>query len=919
MVRLFDILLYTLERIWLYKQLVLWVLIGLVTAVTFTLSLPLYVDAVYSDLLTTQLPNPPYAFRIRYLGSWNGTIAQTDVAAADRAIRAGFVTQIGYPLQRQTQFVRVGTYNRTLENDLTLGPADVGMLSGADDQMTISAGVWADDVTRSDGIIPVLIPDAMFYQHGLDVGDRLTLRGTNNTSVEAEIVARWHPTNPDDPAWIFPPRFFDTIMIVPESTAWIMVGDTPKPVTEAAWYLVFEDGEVRTADIDSLLAQIVNQTRRLETVLPGVRFETPETNLRAFNQAVQQFTLQLAVMIAPVGGLVLYFVGLVAGLLVQRQAPEDVKLNSRGMSRRGLLLIHLLMWIMMVAVAFGISLLLAPLVVRLVGQTTSFLRFDRTELALDIRLIAPALLAAFATSVVAASSGLFLAWRSIGQNVNSLRQNEARVTVAWWQRTYLDVLLLIPAAYILVTLRQQGGLVASADRPFSDPLVFVGPTLFALGLTLLFLRVFPFVLSRLAQMVALTRSIALLMALRELTRSSQRYRGTLLMTAFTLSLITFTASLASTLDRSLHDTIQYQVGADLVLVTAIDALVEQQGDDAQSLVVTGFNAPPVEQLTRLPGITDVARVGRYRARLQVGSRSIATGEVLGVDRWSLANVATFRADYADRPLSELMNHLAVERTGILLDRATAMQYGLALGQALTLEVQALNVWYAMQVRVVDVVDYFPTITPSANGFFAITNLTPIFETVGTPLPFNVWLGLQPGINRMALQTTIREQGFPVISYRDSEAALRLAQADAGRRGVFGFLSVGFIASVLLTLIAVGVQNAATYRVQARQLGMLQSLGLSRAASYRCLLLLQILPSGSSLLSGAAIGAGMTLLYLPLLDFSAGAPPYLVRLAWDDILPVVLGFGGAFALLTWLSALLLGRQQLISILRLGESA
>ena len=133
--------------------------------------------------------------------------------------------------------------------------------------------------------------------------------------------------------------------------------------------------------------------------------------------------------------------------------------------------------------------------------------------------------------------------------------------------------------------RRKGGLSTGAQDPFSDPLVFLAPTLFSLGLTLLFLRIYPFLLSQAARLMGITSNIALLMALRELTRSIGRYRGTLLMMCFTLSLIGFTASMASTLDRSLKDVIEYQVGAERVLVVASDAQTEEgdvvrQRDDA---------------------------------------------------------------------------------------------------------------------------------------------------------------------------------------------------------------------------------------------------------------------------------------------------------------------------------------------------
>ena len=273
------------------------------------------------------------------------------------------------------------------------------------------------------------------------------------------------------------------------------------------------------------------------------------------------------------------------------------------------------------------------------------------------------------------------------------------------QRAYLDILILLPAGYILYTLREEGGLVTDANAAFNDPLAFIGPTLFALGLSLLFLRIWPAFVGIWARIISVTRNIALLMALREMTRSISRYRGALLMTAFTLSLTGFTASMASTLDRSLADTIDYSVGADMVLITAVDTETEEEQSAAGDVTstVTGYNVPPVSELLVIDGVESVSRVGRYTGRLTIGNRPVM-GTVLGIDRAALASVTRFREDFADETLAELLNKLAGQRTGILVSRQTATDYNLVIGQQVTLGVEALNGWYEVRVPIIDFVD-----------------------------------------------------------------------------------------------------------------------------------------------------------------------------------------------------------------------
>lgn len=920
---LLDMLLFTMERLRQHAALVLWTLIGLATATTLALSVMLYIDAVNTGLLESRLSDPPYAFRFRYLGAWEGNVSQADITSASAVIEQQFTGAIGLPVAQAVHYVRGTPSTLRTENNQALGAFNIGALQGAESQMTISSGTWppeTDSQAADDAPVPALASETMLFTMGLQVGDRLTAILPGQEPLKLEIVALWRPVNQQDPTWIFPPRFFDEVLLVEEAALWQMLAGIETPVEESAWYLRFDGSDVRTSEVSGLLNSIIAGERTVVTALPGTRMDlSPQDGLRAFNNDVSLLTQQLVIMVLPVGGLVLYFVSLVAGLLVSRQQNEDVTLRSRGMSRRAILSIHVLMWLILAAVALGVGVLAAPWVVRLVGQTTSFLQFDAETPPLQVMFTAQAFAAGAITALIAISSGLFLAWRTTGSTITSFRQQSGRASRAWWQRIYLDVLLMIPALYVLYTLWRQGGLVARADDPFSDPLAFLGPTLFSLAFTLFFLRLWPLLLRLMARVIAFGRGVTLLMALRELTRSIGRYRGTLLMMCFTLSLTGFTASMASTLDRSLEDAVNYRVGADSVIVTVTDAQTEQvaaEGDNQQpTLSVVGYNAPPVEDLLEIEGVYQVSRVGRYPAQLSLPGQRL-TGTILGVDRAAMAAVARFRSDYANEPLADLFNRLAGQRNGVLISARTAVDYNLLIGQQVTLQINALNEMYQTTVPIVGVMDFFPTLDPG-EGFFAVTNIDPLFELVGTVLPHNVWLSLDPDADAQAVRQAVREIGFPVLEWQDPQTALAAAQASPSRRGVLGFLSVGFVASITLTLISAIVQSTASFRAQVTQLGSLRAMGLGGLSVAFYLIVLQGMIAGSGILSGTSIGLATTLLFLPLLDFSGGLPPYLVRVAWNDIALVYVVFAGVMLLVTLCITVLLGRQSLTTIVKLGD--
>src|SRR5664279_2421635 len=162
MLQFFDRLLFALERLWQHRILALWTLVGLAAATTLALSLTLYVDAVNSDLLTSHLGTPPYAFRFRYLGSWNGNITAADVTAATAAIDTEFVQTIGLPVAKAVNYASGGAWNVALDGAGGLGSLKLSSLDGGESLMQIVAGEWPAK-PESDGAIPVLLPDSILY------------------------------------------------------------------------------------------------------------------------------------------------------------------------------------------------------------------------------------------------------------------------------------------------------------------------------------------------------------------------------------------------------------------------------------------------------------------------------------------------------------------------------------------------------------------------------------------------------------------------------------------------------------------------------------------------------------------------------------------------------------------------------------
>ncbi len=162
----------------------------------------------------------------------------------------------------------------------------------------------------------------------------------------------------------------------------------------------------------------------------------------------------------------------------------------------------------------------------------------------------------------------------------------------------------------------------------------------------------------------------------------------------------------------------------------------------------------------------------------------------------------------------------------------------------------------------------------------------------------------------------------VKDWTSADLNIRAEQRRPERQGLFGLLSMGFIASALLTVLGFLLYALFSFRRRYIEMGMLRAIGLSiqqmialLAAELAFLVLLGI---GV----GTALGVFASRLFVPFLQIGASAqsqyPPFQIQIAWSSIVEIYVLFALLFiAALGILSALLL-RMKIFQAIKLGET-
>ena len=908
--------------------------VGLVVAVALTISIPAYADAVYYRTFVRSLsapgesptPRPPFAFMFLYGGGLQAQVEWEDVQPVDAYLTSGAGADLGLPqtlLVRhfRTQYYPLYPADATTFTDASASLVSVrfSFISDLEQHVTLVEGSFpaaADPAPES--VADVLVSDALALELGMQVGETYIVFAQDKTpdgvlvaqEFPVRIAGVWRAADPAEAFWFNKPELLDNHLFVPEATFAARISPyLPDEIYSALWYLIMDGSRVDYLAAGALVERVNVVEQRVNNLLPNTRLEmSPRAELNEYRRAAEVMTLLLYAFAVPIVGLLLAFVGMAASLAVEQRRNEIAVLRSRGAMALQMVGVALLEGLLLGATALAVGSPAGAGVAGLIGQTRGFLDFSARPT--DLRIGLSVITLAVGASVIALSlaAQVFPTLDAARHTVITYKQERARLLRRpWWQRAWLDVLLLIPAAYGTHLLRQQGGIAGASLDPLQNPLLLLVPALSTLALTLFFLRLVPLLMRVIAWVAARARGVALLMAARHLSRSPGFYNTPLALLALTLSLSTFTASLAQTLDRHLRDRAYYQVGADVEFYDF--------GEDA-SLAdenVRRWRFLPISDYVNVPGVHAAARVGRFEATTTLsGGRQ--EGTFLGIDRLDFPQVAFWRRDFAPDTLGALMNALALNVDGVLVPRRFMQEHALQVNDTIRIVVRANEQHTDLDLRILAAFDLFPTWYPQDGPLF-VGNLEYYFQQLGTLIPYNVWLRADPGVGEAQLN----------LRYSRWKAAvpqILREQERPERQGLFGLLSVGFTASAVLTVLGFLLYALFSFRRRAIEMGVLRAIGLSSRQMVAFLAWELAFLIGMGGLIGTILGASVSAYYIPFLqvgaDPAATIPPFVVEIAWPAIFRIYALFALLFVLTLVGLAALLRRMQIFQAIKLGET-
>ena len=935
--------------------------VGLVISVALALSIPLYADAVYYRVLRQEIRGTlnvddssdlPLILVFRFTGGWNTSLEWEAVKPVGDFLSQQAARILQLPSRQFVRHFRTNNFGfysvQDAVDDATGDPmawVSFGTADGLDEYVTVIEGAMPTVASMEpDSPVEVLVSEKLAATLGLQVGgDFIGLvpsperQSTRNVEVPIRVAGIWRANESTEHYWFTDPNTLSDVLFVPEMTFEGRLAETlDHEVYVGLWFLVMDGSDVHAGDVGAVEHSILTLQRQVATILPGTRLGiSPMAGLRGYWQAFRLLTIRLYAFSIPIVGLMLTFVGLMVGLAVERQRNEIAVLRSRGAMPAQVVGVAALEGVILAVVSLAVGVPIGEGIAHLIGRARSFLDFSMHS-SLRVGTTATTLYFGMGLTGLTLLAQILPTVSATRHTVVTYKQERARsLRPPWWQRLWLDVLLLIPTFYGGYLLRQQGSIVISGldskltYDPFANPLLFLVPSLAVYAVTLLVLRMVPLVMGLFARIAARLKSVSFLLAARHLSRTPNPYSAPLVLLVMTLSLSLFVATLAETLEIHLYDQSYYEAGADMQLVergrettaeVSASPFPESSEEVDQGL---RWRFLPVSEHLKVPGVEAAARVGRYSAYAALAGAQ-EKGSFIGIDRVDFPKVAFWREDFSPVSLGALMNGLASAPNAVLVPTDVLAAHYLNIGDTIHLVVDTFGRRVGIDFEVVGVFDLFPTWYPTdeEKGPLFVGNLDYIFQEAGGQYPYNVWLRTDPSVTYEEIAEGVRNLGLDVVTWRGARQTIIREQQRPQRQGLFGVLSVGFVAAGLLTVLGFTMYAFFSFRRRTIELGVLRAIGLSTRQMMLFLgwelMLLVLVGIGA----GTGLGVWISKLFIPYLQVgsepAARIPPFVVQIPWPSVFHFYILFGALFFGALSILTMLLLRMRIFEAIKLGET-
>lgn len=760
----------------------------------------------------------------------------------------------------------------------------------------------------------------------LQLGDKYTL-GTTDLSlanrIPVIIAGIWEAKDQQDIYWYKDAiRDYDkTFLITRADFETFIYPRAPEKTSFTFWYYLLDESRINLDRGDQYLGGLKSFIDDTQKYIQGGKVDvSPLEELTRAQRRKQSLTLILTGFAAPVLVMLVYFVVSMSTMAARFQRREIALMSSRGGTRMQILALILLESFIILAVALPLGLFTGVELANLMGYSVSFLQFEAREPlsvyieSADWRMIAIGL----SISVLAR---LWSTWRASRISLVAYERQRARtVNITTGVRIAFTLIMVAVTYYAFrqLTLKGTLGFVSwQMDESSNDPLLLAAPTLFLFTGPLVLVELFILLMRPISWFSKLLPSYTTYLGFTQLGREGSQYRAPAYLLVLCLTLGVFYASVAKSADVWLVERRRYEVGADLVFQPTVPKDTSGAAFGASDIPQDNTAVLPLSDYQAISGVDQVTLVGDFSA--VVLDQDVSDLRVLVIDRLTFPQSAYFRRDFARHSLGEMLNRVAARQNGIIVPREVLTSTGLTIGDSVNLSLILTKAEdYKLRFEIVDSYDYFPTVYSDRPA--VIVDAGYLNSEIGGSFPGLIWMRLEPGTDPAQVLESVKQLGVEPVRSRALSQIIETDQSRLEHVGMFGLLSIAFVAGAVLSAIGILVYSFASLLERAQRFAIMRAMGMRRHEVVATVLMEYIITLAYAIAAGMVLGVLASHLYVPMFPVTENiglpVPPFIPFIDWQRATWMAVILSVTLVLIVGTVVIKVARARIFEVLRMG---
>lgn len=896
------------------KWMNLCLLLGSILLIATVVSFPLYQTAAYDRMLQDEFTNyvategkwPAMNVMSVFVQKEEGgkTVARMEELMGRISGDLGVTEKelVTYYTMGETKFH--STMNRKDANGLGVC---LSAFSGLPDHVRMLSGeMFSETGLTEDNCIEVVVSQSAMVKMRLLVGETLeldSLTDARNNPIRLYVKGVFQQASEDDYYWQIDEQKLNNVMLMDmELFRSMFTGENAgKYSYTCSYYPQFEYRDLKASQVESLIAATDHLTEKSAFSSTAAR-PVYRDILEEYEKKRDRIHATLVILQIPVLIMLGAFLFMISGQMYDMERNEISVIKSRGSSGWQIFRLYLYQCTVLTLAGGAAGIPLGALFSRILGSARSFLEFDsaRTlELTFNEEVWIYAAAAMGVTLLIMALPAI----RHSRVTIVKLKQQKALKKKSWWEKIFLDVILLGVSLYGYYSFHKNSAQLGESvlQGESLDPLLYVSSSLFIVGVGLLFLRLQPYLVRLIYALGRRFWKPASYASFMENAKNGRKQQFIMLFLIITISLGIYHATVARTILQNAYSNADYMNGADIIVQEVWRVVVDGNGASTGEYVEPDYTKYATMDFAK--GYTKVYLSSDGLLLDKNGERQKL--EVMGIHTREFGEVTWVDQDLNGRHYYEYLNDLASDADGVLVSENCRTKLGYEIGDRISYQPEGATSSSGSKAgaanatntaKIVGFFSYWPGYAPTVTeinpdgtvatreNYMVVAHYSKLKKVYGVK-PYQVWVALKEGHDSTEAYQWFEDKKVRLTKYVDKASELRSTVEDPLLQGTNGVLTMGFIVTILLCAVGYMIYWIMSIRSREMIFGVLRACGMHKGELIHMLMNEQLFSGVFSVAAGIGIGKLASEMFVPIIQQAYAAtnqvlPMHLVVNASD---------------------------------------